>query len=47
MDRIERIRNHFEEEAEGIDKTILRLIPHYSEMIDALRRGLPPIAGGV
>jgi len=29
MDRIESIKNHFEEEAEVFDKTILKLIPHY------------------
>jgi len=41
MDRIESIKNHFEEEAEVFDKTILKLIPHYSEMIDALVLSIP------
>jgi tRNA (cmo5U34)-methyltransferase len=41
MDRIERIKNHFEEEAEAFDKTILKLIPHYTEMIDALVMSIP------
>jgi len=41
MDRIEHIKTHFEEEAEIFDKTILKLIPHYSEMIDALVSSIP------
>jgi tRNA (cmo5U34)-methyltransferase len=41
MDRIEHIKNHFEEEAEVFDKTILKLIPHYNEMIDALILSIP------
>jgi tRNA (cmo5U34)-methyltransferase len=41
MDRIEQIKNHFEEEAEAFDKTILMLIPHYTEMIDALVLSIP------
>jgi tRNA (cmo5U34)-methyltransferase len=41
MDRIESIKHHFEEEAEAFDKTILKLIPHYTEMIDALVLSIP------
>ncbi len=41
MDRIEHIKNHFDEEAEGFDKTILKLIPYYTEMIDALVLSIP------
>jgi len=41
MDRIEHIKSHFEEEAEAFDKTILKLIPHYTEMIDALVLSIP------
>jgi len=41
MDRIETVKNHFEEEAEEFDKTILKLIPHYNEMISALVMAIP------
>ena len=41
MDRIESIKNHFEEEAEAFDKNILKLIPYYTEMIDALVLSIP------
>jgi len=41
MDRIETIKTHFEIEAEEFDKTILKLIPHYPEMIDALVSSIP------
>jgi tRNA (cmo5U34)-methyltransferase len=41
MDRIETIKTHFEAEAEEFDKTILKLIPHYAEMIDALVLSIP------
>jgi len=41
MDRIETVKNHFEEEAEEFDKTILKLIPHYNEMIEALVMAIP------
>ena len=41
MDRIESIKNHFEEEAEEFDKNILKLIPYYIEMIDALVLSIP------
>ncbi len=38
---MDRIRKHFEEEAAEFDGIILRLIPHYSEMVDALVSALP------
>jgi tRNA (cmo5U34)-methyltransferase len=41
MDRIETVKNHFEEEAKEFDKTILKLIPYYNEMIDALVLSIP------
>jgi len=41
MNRIETIKNHFEDEAEEFDKTILKLIPHYTEMIEALVLSIP------
>ncbi|WP_461254941.1 class I SAM-dependent methyltransferase [Treponema sp. R80B11-R83G3] len=41
MNRIETVKNHFEEEAEEFDKTILKLIPHYNEMIEALVLAIP------
>jgi len=41
MDRIATVKNHFEEEAEEFDKTILKLIPHYTEMIKALVMAIP------
>jgi len=36
MDRIEAVKSHFEAEDEEFDKIILKLIPHYAEMINAL-----------
>ncbi|MDR2963752.1 MAG: class I SAM-dependent methyltransferase [Bacteroidales bacterium] len=41
MSRIESIKNHFEAEAREFDATILKLIPHYEEMIAALVAALP------
>jgi len=41
MDRIETIKSHFEREAAEFDETILRLIPHYTEMIEALVLSIP------
>lgn len=38
---MEKIKNHFEEEAKEFDSLILKLIPHYHEMIDALVEALP------
>jgi len=41
MDRTDAIRTHFDEEAEEFDGVILKLIPHYTEMIDALVLSIP------
>jgi tRNA (cmo5U34)-methyltransferase len=41
MDRIEIIKNHFNEEAGEFDALILKLIPYYTEMTDALVRAIP------
>jgi len=41
MDRTETIKSHFEAEAAEFDKIILKLIPHYTEMIDALVLSIP------
>jgi tRNA (cmo5U34)-methyltransferase len=41
MDRIENVKKHFEKEAEEFDKIILNLIPHYTEMIEALVLAIP------
>jgi len=41
MDRTDTIKAHFEEEADEFDNVILKLIPHYTEMIDALVRAIP------
>jgi len=41
MDRIETVKNHFEEESEEFDKIILNLIPYYTEMIEALVLSIP------
>ena len=38
MNRIEKTKNHFEEEAKEFDQLILRLIPFYEEMVQALVR---------
>lgn len=42
---MEAIKAHFEEEARVFDATIVRLIPHYDSMIDALVSALPFPAG--
>ena len=41
MDRIDTVKSHFEAEAEEFDKIILKLIPHYTEMINALVLSIP------
>jgi len=41
MDRIDTVKSHFEAEAEEFDKNILKLIPHYTEMINALVLSIP------
>ncbi len=38
---MEKVKNHFENEAEEYDKLILTLIPYYQEMTDALMLSLP------
>src|SRR5690554_6655446 len=41
MERIEKVKNHFEEEAKEFDRVILKLIPFYEEMIKALILSIP------
>lgn len=41
MERIEKVKNHFEEEAKEFDRVILKLIPFYEEMINALILSIP------
>jgi tRNA (cmo5U34)-methyltransferase len=41
QNKIEKIRNHFEEEAKEFDEIILKLIPFYEEMIEALVLSIP------
>jgi tRNA (cmo5U34)-methyltransferase len=41
MNKTEMIRQHFENEAKEFDKIILKLIPFYNEMTDALVLALP------
>jgi tRNA (cmo5U34)-methyltransferase len=38
---VDRIRQHFEEEAREYDDIILKLIPHYPQMLDALVSAIP------
>jgi tRNA (cmo5U34)-methyltransferase len=38
---LEKIKQHFEEEAQEFDATIRRLIPNYEQMVDALVSALP------
>ncbi|OGC18626.1 methyltransferase type 12 [candidate division WOR-1 bacterium RIFOXYC2_FULL_37_10] len=38
---MDKVKKHFEEEAEEFDQIILRLIPFYAEMIDALVLAIP------
>jgi len=38
---MEHVKKHFEEEAEEFDQVIIRLIPHYSEMINGLVEAIP------
>ena len=39
--RIDRIKKHFEEEAEEFDIIIQKLIPHYNQMVNALVSAIP------
>ena len=41
MDRIQGIKNHFEEEAEQYDGIIIKLIPYYERMVGVLVNTLP------
>lgn len=41
MDRMNKIKNHFEEEAEQYDGIIKNLIPYYYQMVEALVKTLP------
>ena len=41
MNNMEKIKNHFEEEANKYDDIILKLIPFYKEMIEALVSSIP------
>lgn len=41
MGNMDRIRNHFEEEAVQYDIIIKNLIPYYNQMVEALVNGLP------
>lgn len=41
MDRMNKIKNHFEEEAEQYDGIIKNLIPYYHQMVEALVNTLP------
>lgn len=41
MDRIEAVKNHFDAEAEEFDTIILKLIPYYMEMTEALVLAIP------
>ena len=35
------IKKHFEEEAKEFDETIIKLIPYYRQMLDALITSIP------
>ncbi|MCX8129708.1 MAG: class I SAM-dependent methyltransferase [Clostridia bacterium] len=41
MERMDKIKNHFEEEAEMYDGIIKNLIPYYNKMVEALVNTLP------
>ncbi len=41
MDRMDEVKNHFEEEAELYDGIIKNLIPYYRQMIEALVNAMP------
>ena len=41
MERIEKIKTHFDEEAKEFDEIILKLIPFYEEMVEALILSIP------
>ncbi len=39
--KMEKVRNHFEEEAKEFDQIILKLIPYYEQMIETLISVIP------
>jgi tRNA (cmo5U34)-methyltransferase len=39
--RMDRVKTHFEDEAEEFDSIIKKLIPHYGEMVDILASAVP------
>jgi len=41
LNKSEKVKEHFEEEAHEFDELILKLIPHYEEMVDALISAIP------
>ncbi len=41
--KMEKVRNHFEEEAKEFDQIILKLIPYYEQMIETLISVIPLI----
>jgi tRNA (cmo5U34)-methyltransferase len=41
MDKMEHIKNHFENEAQIYDEVILKLIPYYKEMVSAIVGTIP------
>lgn len=41
MNKSDKVKAHFEEEAAEFDQLILKLIPHYEEMINALINSIP------
>ena len=41
MERMEKIKKHFEEEAEQYDGIIKNLIPYYHQMVEAIVNTLP------
>ena len=41
MSRSEAIKNHFESEAKEFDERVLKIIPYYTEMLDALLLAVP------
>ena len=38
---MDRVRQHFEEEAQEFDRLIVKLIPDYQRMLEALVRAIP------
>jgi tRNA (cmo5U34)-methyltransferase len=38
---MDKIKNHFEQEAQEFDRIILELLPHYQAMVQALVKAIP------